>query len=181
MHSDRRYPLMLHCVGQRSLRLPFPGGGGAKPHVSQSASVLTARVPGWPNPLWGTPPLSRWAYPMPEWSWRLCVCFRWSCYARQWWDGLQYSSAYWQARMGAIGYILSCLVLNGATSQGSWPRGHFSNTRNLQAWLPGGLGAYRVVSQGWAIVGWQLWNPARPRPSGWRKRLVWIESGSSSF
>jgi hypothetical protein len=34
------------------------------------------------------------------------------------WDRFQHSSAYYQARVGAYGYVLSCQVLNGPASRG---------------------------------------------------------------
>jgi hypothetical protein len=40
-----------------------------------------------------------------------------------------------QAHVGTYGYVMSCLVVNGAASRGCRFRGHLSGTGNSWAWL----------------------------------------------
>jgi hypothetical protein len=62
--SDKCRPILLHCIGQHGLGLPFHGV--RSPRDGQSASVLTARVAGGLDLLQRMPPLLGRVYPMSE-------------------------------------------------------------------------------------------------------------------
>jgi hypothetical protein len=111
--------------------------GVRSPWDGQSASILTAWAPGGPDLLWRTLPLPGRAYPMLERSWWLYMFLWKSCYVRRWWDGFQHSSVCCQARVGACGYVLSCLALNGIFIRGPWPSDHLPSIWwGLVPWVP---------------------------------------------
>jgi hypothetical protein len=85
--SNIRYSIPSHCIGHCGSRLTFWGG--------REGVVLTARVLDGPDSLWRSPLLPRWAYPMSELSWQLCVFMWWTCYVRRRWDGFQYWTTYY--------------------------------------------------------------------------------------
>jgi hypothetical protein len=152
--SNRHHPISSHCVGWRGFRLPFQGV--QNPWDGTTALLLTAQVPGGPNLLWRSPPLPGQTYPMSEWSWRLSVFSWWSCYVRRWQDGFQYLSAHCQVRVGACGYVLSCLALNGVASRGSSSSVAYPVLKKPSVMAGGGLGVCRAELRGGATAGWQM-------------------------
>jgi hypothetical protein len=120
-------------------------------HTCDEYSVLVAKLGMKVNLSCGYPPQPGEAYPMSEWSWRLCVFLWRSRYVRQSWDMSKYSSACCQVRVVACRYVLSCLTLNDTTCRGLGSSGTYLVLENLRAWLPGARPC-RAVLRGGAIV-----------------------------
>jgi hypothetical protein len=147
-------PILSHCIGQRGLRQPFQKLQGPPGVVIHS--VVDHSVPGGPDPLWRTPPLSSETI--------LCqsdhgdyVSSWWSCYVRQWWDGFPYSSACCQVRLDTCGCLWLCAIFFGS----KWPRYlRISALGTLvRYWQPlgmatRGLGVCQTGARGGVRLGW---------------------------
>jgi hypothetical protein len=121
--SDRRCSVLLYHVGQCGFRPLFLGVWS--PWDGPSVMVLTAQVPDGLDPLWWSPLLPGQTYPMSKLSWRLCMFMFRICYARWWWNILQYLSTCCQVCVGSCGHVLSCHALNVTASRGPSPSGTY--------------------------------------------------------
>jgi hypothetical protein len=81
----------------------------------------------------------------------------------------------------ACGYFLSCLALNGATSQGFISSGAYQVLENCYTWLPGARLRAEPGHEDKVAQADRRQNPARLWPLRWGKGLVGITPESSSF
>jgi hypothetical protein len=90
-------------------------------------------------------------------------------------------SAYWQAPVGASGYVLLNLALNVASSRGAGSRGSYPILENPQTWLPGAQVRAEMGHKNELQQAVRRQNSAHPRQSRWEKGPVQIGTMSCSF